>query len=130
MMQNLGNRRSVQKCAQNAGSNVLKNLCNKRERKSFCEQNIHGIHRSAQKNPCFFRIACSDIALLHFEISFSSLKKEPRITLPVTVVSEVSTVGFTPVVVPAAHCPSTNVRVKACHQAFYFNFILFILSDQ
>ena len=24
MMQNLGNRRSVQKCAQNAGSNVLK----------------------------------------------------------------------------------------------------------
>ena len=26
MMQNLGNRRSVQKCAQNAGSNVLKHL--------------------------------------------------------------------------------------------------------
>ena len=29
MMQNLGNRRSVQKCAQNAGSNVLKARINK-----------------------------------------------------------------------------------------------------
>ena len=46
MMQNLGNRRSVQKCAQKAGSYVLKNvIIEKKHTKIFYVQNSFTVQK-------------------------------------------------------------------------------------